>query len=110
MCWTRPTFNSQINNVANIIVKPLQYIFRELSDHIHMISKCMYEEFFIKYNSKLTAMKWKMTRKHIKDLKHLKAQGEMVNNETFCIMIKAALLSNSFSSIIAPRTVNNPIW
>ena len=54
MGWTWPPFYSPINDVANVIVKPLKYIVKELSDHIHMISKCMYKEFFIKYISKLT--------------------------------------------------------
>lgn len=54
--WTWPSFYSQIHNVAYIIVKPLAYIFWELSDHINMIFKRIYEEIFIKYVPKLAAI------------------------------------------------------
>lgn len=64
MGGTCPTFYSQIYNAAYVIIKPLKYIFWKLSNYIHIILKCVYEELFIKYVSKFAVIK-KKRRKYM---------------------------------------------
>lgn len=70
VCRTRPSFQSQINNTAYIVVVPLKYIFRELFHYFHILTKRINEEVFIKYITKFAVTntkEWPKKEKQIRE-------------------------------------------